>query len=236
MTLSDPRDSAALSEPATPDVRDPAAPDVQASDGSPLPPPPVPPSGPDGGQAPAPPRRRPRHRRAIIEWVAILAAAVVAALLLRTFVIQPYFIPSGSMEPTLEIGDKVLVNKLSYDFHGVHAGDIIVFKKPADDYSPGVKDLIKRVIGLPGQTISSGPDAEVFINGRLLSQPWLTASAKADPGPKIPKLVIPAGDYFVMGDNRGNSDDSRVFGPIPKNLIVGRAFLLVWPPSRIGTL
>ena len=78
--------------------------------------------------------------------------AVLAAILIRSFVVQPFYIPSGSMEPTLHVGDRVLVNKLSYDFHAVHRGDIVVFKKPPNDTSPGVKDLIKRVIGLPGET------------------------------------------------------------------------------------
>jgi signal peptidase I len=140
------------------------------------------------------------------------------------------------MEPTLKIGDKVLVNKLSYDFHSVHRGDIIVFKKPPNDTTPGITDLIKRVIGLPGETIQSGPNGEIFINGQLIKQPWLTASAKANPGPPVPKTVIPPGYYFVMGDNRGDSSDSREIGPIAKHLIIGRAFLLVWPLSRLGTL
>ena len=180
--------------------------------------------------------RRGPSRRAIIEWVAILAVAVLAAVVLRAFIVQPYFIPSGSMEPTLKIGDKVLVNKLSYDFHPIHRGDIIVFKKPPNDFSVGITDLIKRVIGLPGETISSGPNGEVFINGALIKQPWLTAQAKANPGPPIPRMVIPAGEYFVMGDNRGDSSDSRAIGPISKKLIIGRAFLVVWPLSRFGTL
>ena len=94
------------------------------------------------------------RRKTIIEWPIILLVAVLAAVRLRTFVVQPFYIPSGSMEPTLIVGDKVLVNKLSYDFHSVHRGDVIVFKKPPNDYTPGIKDLIKRVIGLPGETIS----------------------------------------------------------------------------------
>ena len=175
-------------------------------------------------------------RRGLIEWGVIILVAVLAALGLRAFVVQPYFIPSGSMEPTLQINDKVLVNKLSYDFHSVHRGDIIVFKKPPNDTSEGVKDLIKRVIGLPGETIWSGPNGEIFVNGQLIKQPWLTAQAQTDPGPPVPKTVIPKGDYFVMGDNRGDSSDSRVFGPISGHLIVGRAFLRVWPLSRLGTL
>jgi signal peptidase I len=194
---------------------------------------PVPPETP----APQPlPKRRGPSRRAIIEWTAILAVAVLAAVILRAFIVQPYYIPSGSMEPTLKVGDKVLVNKLSYDLHGVHRGDIIVFKKPPNDTTPGITDLIKRVIGLPGETISSGPNGEIFINGSPIEQPWLTTEAKANPGPPITKMVIPPGQYFVMGDNRGDSSDSREIGPIAKHLIIGRAFLLVWPLSRFGTL
>jgi signal peptidase I len=199
----------------------------------------APPPGAEGaspGAASPRPKRRNSTRRTIIEWGAIVVVAVLAALALRAFVVQPYFIPSGSMEPTLLVGDKVLVNKLSYDFHPVHRGDIIVFKTPPNDTTPGVKDLIKRVIGLPGETISSGATGAIFINGQELKQSWLSPEAIANPGPPIPKMVIPAGEYFVMGDNRSNSTDSRTFGPISKNLIVGRAFLRVWPLSRIGTL
>ncbi len=180
------------------------------------------------------PKPRSKRRRAIIEWGVILVVALLAALLLRTFVIQPYYIPSASMEPTLKDGDKVLVNKLSYDLHSIHRGDVIVFKKPPDDTTPGIKDLIKRVIGLPGETIA-GRNGQIYINGNLLRESWL---------PKVDQNItstfgpiqIPAGEYFVMGDNRDDSTDSRVFGPIPKKLVVGRAFLIVWPISRIRTL
>jgi signal peptidase I len=174
--------------------------------------------------------------RVAIEWGVILVVAVLAAILIRSFVVQPFYIPSGSMEPTLKVGDRVLVNKVSYDLHGVHRGDIIVFNKPPNDNTPGVKDLIKRVIGLPGEVISSGPGGAIYINGKLLHQPWLTASALANPGPPVPRTVIPPGEYYVMGDNRGDSSDSRVIGPIAKHLIVGRAFIRVWPLSRLGTL
>ena len=190
-------------------------------------------TGTDGPDAPAPqtPRRR-RARRAVLEWVAILVVAVVAALLLRSFVIQPYYIPSGSMEPTLLVGDKVLVNKLAYDFHKVHRGDVIVFRKPPNDYTPNIKDLIKRVIGLPGETISA-KGGSVYINGHILKEPWLP---KGDTTANFGPVHIPAGHYFVMGDNRGNSEDSRVIGPISGKLIVGRAFLIIWPIGQINTL
>jgi signal peptidase I len=189
---------------------------------------------PDRPGPPSAPATGRRTKRTVIEWVAVLVVAVLAALLLRTFVIQPYFIPSGSMEPTLEIGDKVLVDKLSYHLHSVHRGDVIVFKRPPNYTDPGVKDLIKRVIGLPGETISA-QGGQVYINGKLLPEPWLPKeyAYTANFGP----VHIPAGDYFVMGDHRGDSDDSRFgLGPISGKLIVGRAFLIVWPIGHIGTL
>jgi signal peptidase I len=173
-----------------------------------------------------------RTARVAIEWGAILVVAVVAAILIRSFVVQPFFIPSGSMEPTLKIGDRVLVNKLSYDVHSVHRGDVVVFNKPANDYSPGVKDLIKRVIGLPGETITA-QNGEVDINGRPLHESWLARGTFTQ---NFGPVVIPPGRYFMMGDNRGDSADSRVFGPVSSHLFIGRAFALVWPLSRLGWL
>jgi len=177
------------------------------------------------------------RQRWIIEWVVVLAVALGLAVILRTFVIQTYSIPSGSMIPTLMIGDRIVVDKLSYHLHPVHRGDVIVFATPPREVPIlMVNDLVKRVIGLPGETISSGPHAEVLINGRPIAQPWLTATAKADPGPPIRTQKIPRGDVFVMGDNRGSSDDSRDYGPIPESLIVGRAVLGFWPLSRVHLL
>jgi signal peptidase I len=191
-----------------------------------------PPAAPSGGKD-----RRRRSIRLAIEWGGILVIAVVAAILIRSFVLQPFFIPSGSMEPTLKIGDRVLVNKLAYNFHSVHRGDIVVFSRPPNDNSPGVKDLIKRVIGLPGETISSH-NGEVYINGHPLKEPWLPKGEEASPpgGCPLTTLVIPKGDYYVMGDNRADSADSRCFGPLPGHLIIGRAFVRVWPLSRLGGL
>ena len=174
-----------------------------------------------------------------------MAVAVLAAVLIRAFVVQPFSIPSGSMEPTLKIHDRLLVNKLSYHLHRVHRGDIVVFKKPADDTTPGITDLVKRVVGLPGETISAR-DGQVYVDGRYLPQPWLP---NVDRGvtvfpPSIPGCLpsppgscrIPAGEYFMLGDNRTDSADSRVIGPVSGSLFVGRAFILVWPLSRIGFL
>ena len=180
---------------------------------------------------------RPGGIRWIVEWIIVLLVAVAIAFGLRTWVVQTYSIPSGSMIPTLMIGDRIVVDKLSYDLHPVHRGDVVVFATPPKEIPIlQVKDLVKRVIGLPGETISSGPHGEVLINGKVIDQPWLTAGARAYPGEAIRRQRIPAGDIFVMGDNRGESEDSRVFGPVPESLIVGRAVFGFWPLSRIHLL
>jgi signal peptidase I len=164
------------------------------------------------------------------------------AVLLRTFVVQTFFIPSGSMEPTLQIGDRILVNKLSYHLHGVDRGDIVVFSRPPAENcgGPEVNDLVKRVIGLPGDVISlSG--GYVYIDGKRLDESWLPTSEQgvtsAGPAGTASDLAhpyrIPANDYFVMGDNRTDSCDSRYWGPISKSLIVGKVEVRVWPISSI---
>ena len=176
--------------------------------------------------------RRRSGVRSAIEWVVIVAAALLAALLIKTFLLQAFYIPSDSMNPTLVRRDRVLVNKLSYQFHDVHRGDIVVFKRPKTETDPRVKDLIKRVVGLPGETIESH-DGHVFVNGRQLKEGYIKPGAVT---PTIVPLRIPSGQYYVMGDNRSNSRDSHIFGPIPRSLIVGRAFIRVWPLSAIGLL
>jgi signal peptidase I len=164
----------------------------------------------------------------------VLALAV--AFTVRTYVVGTYFIPSCSMSPTLHIGDRIVVDKLSYVFHSVHRGDIVVFSRPPGEADTSIPDLVKRVIGLPGETISSGPNGEVLINGKPIAQPWLTTAARANPGIAIRKQKIAPDHYFVMGDNRGESEDSRYFGTIPGSLIVGHAILRFWPLSRAGSI
>ena len=177
------------------------------------------------------PQRRSSVRSAV-EWVVIVVAALLAALLIKTFLLQAFYIPSDSMNPTLVQRDRVLVNKLSYHFHDVHRGDVVVFTRPPGENDPKIKDLIKRVIGLPGDTIE-GRDGQILVDGRTLKESYV---AKNSPMSDFPARKVPPGHYFVMGDNRGNSKDSRVFGPIAKSLIVGRAFIRVWPLSKIALL
>jgi signal peptidase I len=172
------------------------------------------------------------------ETLVVVFVALVAALLLRTFVVQTFYIPSGSMEPTLQVGDRILVNKLAYHLHGVDRGNIVVFRRPADENCGGapVADLVKRVVGLPGETISL-TKGHVFIDGKRLNESWLPSSVQGTtfPGPAGPTYdlakpyVIPSNHYFVMGDNRTDSCDSRYWGPISRSLIVGKVDVRVWP-------
>jgi signal peptidase I len=184
------------------------------------------------------PRRRPRRQFAFpIRLFVLLAVTALLAVGLRAFVVEPFWIPSESMEPTLHgcagcDNDRLLVDRLSYHLHAVHRGDIVVFHRP-----PGVdateKVLIKRVIGLPGETVS-GHDAKVWIGSRSLEESYVNRACHgtADFSP----VTVPSGRYFVMGDNRCDSTDSRVFGAIPGSSIIGRAFLIIWPLSRIQWL
>ena len=195
---------------------------------------------PPGQPPPEPPGRRHRRRsnpmRTVIEWGVIIAVALIGALVIRTVLFQAFFIPSASMDPTLKVHDRILVNKLSYHMHPVHRGDIVVFKRsPNMRTTEGdIKDLVKRVIGLPGETIDSTADGHIEINGQVLSESYLPPGTAL--GPPIQKQVIPAGHYFVMGDNRTDSSDSRFFGPIARSQIIGRAFILIWPLSDFHLL
>ena len=182
------------------------------------------------GQKPATPPAR-KGSRWVVELVIVVVVAALLAIVLRTFVVQTFFIPSGSMEPTLQIGDRILVDKLSYHLHSVDRGDIVVFARPPDENcgGPPVNDLVKRVIGLPGERISSSGNT-VLINGRPLAEPWLPKGTVL--GKAIPPTVVPANTFYVLGDNRDSSCDSRYWGPVPRSLIVGKVVVLVWPLSR----
>ncbi|MGF1599530.1 MAG: signal peptidase I [Acidimicrobiales bacterium] len=169
--------------------------------------------------------------RNALEWAVVLVGAVLVALLLRASLFQAFWIPSESMETTLLIDDRVLVNKLSYRLHEVRRGDVVVFIRPDDE--PGeIRDLIKRVIAVGGETVEAH-DNSIYINDKRLIEPYLDEGIEtSDFGP----IVVPEGEVFVMGDNRSQSYDSRLFGTVDEDRIVGRAFVLFWPPNRVGSL
>jgi signal peptidase I len=170
----------------------------------------------------------------VTEWVAIIAAALVLALAARQWVFQTFSIPSESMVPTLDIGDRIVVQKIFWSWHDVKQGDIVVFSRPPHDTQctgPESEDLVKRVIALPGQTIYSA-FGKVFVDGRQLNESYLP---KPDPlGRPIPGASarhpyhVPAGDFYVMGDNRAVSCDSRYWGPVQGSTMVGKVVLLLW--------
>jgi signal peptidase I len=187
------------------------------------------------------------------ELPALIILAFILALLIKTFLVQAFYIPSASMEATLMPGDRVLVNKVDYHLHDPRRGDVIVFENPQPVAEPhrnpiagaahwlaqGLgfsqspdEDFIKRVIGLPGDTVKVAADG-TYVNGVKLVEPYVYGDG---PGP-LGTWHVPADSVFVMGDNRSNSNDSRVsLGPIPMDKIVGKAFVKIWPPSRIGGL
>ena len=182
----------------------------------------------------------------------LLLIALGLALLIKTFLVQAFYIPSESMEPSLGVGDRVLVNKVVYHLHPPRRGDIIVFEEPHPGNEPdrnvleafwnwltqglGVsaspeRDFIKRVVAVPGETIEV-KQGRVFINGRRLTEPYLATTADRR---DYPPTKVPPENLFVMGDNRTNSNDSRFgLGFIPYDKVVGRAFVVIWPPSRVS--
>jgi signal peptidase I len=189
------------------------------------------------------------------ETVVLVALAVLLAVVFKTFLIAAFYIPSGSMESTLNISDRVLVEKVSYRFGDIERGDVIVFvhdepgvevpgpSNPVAGFlsslgqavgvvPPSDRDFIKRVIGLPGDTINCR-GGKLFRNGRPVTEPYLDPGT---PTESCTRTTVPPGQLFVMGDNRDNSQDSRVFGPIQESDVVGRAFVRIWPLTHTGWL
>ncbi|MGH3405705.1 MAG: signal peptidase I [Streptosporangiaceae bacterium] len=179
----------------------------------------------------------PSRRRALAGWAITLAVAVLLAVGIRTFVFQAFSIPSSSMVPTLNVYDRILVWKAFFSWHQLREGDIVVFTHPPRDHCPGPPrtDLVKRVIALPGQTIYSAGGI-LYVDGRRLREPYLPSD---DPlGPPIPGATrhdpfrVPPGEFYVMGDNRAISCDSRYWGPVRGSSIIGRVVMLVWHDSH----
>jgi signal peptidase I len=172
-----------------------------------------------------------RNVRRVVEWTAVLVAVFVASFLIRAYAFQVFEVPSGSMLPTLQIGDRLVVNKLPGLADDIHRGDIVVFRRAPGDLDTQYPILVKRVIGLPGETISSKGDT-IYVNGRAIAEPWLSAMdttvSCSQSNFAIPTTHIASGQYYVMGDCRGNSSDSRVWGTVPVDHIIGRVFLVLW--------
>ena len=190
------------------------------------------------------------------ELPVLIIIAFVVALLIKTFLVQAFFIPSASMEPTLLIGDRVLVEKVSGWWSGPERGDVVVFEKevgigtveePDEPFwtdisnafrglfgfpTAGSQDFIKRVIAIEGDVIKADQGV-VYVNGEAIDEPYLPEGTQTS---DFGRVTIAQDEIFVMGDNRANSDDSRAFGPIPEDSVVGEALILIWPPSDFGTV
>jgi signal peptidase I len=158
-------------------------------------------------------------------YAIIILAAVISAISIRIFIFEPFIVPTPSMEPKLEIGDKVIINKLAYKLGPIKRGDIAAFHSPIEE-----KDLVKRVIAIGGDEITLTSEGEIFINEEKITEDYLPE------GQNIfyinQTVVINEGEVFVMGDNRNNSFDSRFFGTIPENDVFGKFVIIYWPPSR----
>jgi signal peptidase I len=197
------------------------------------------------------PRRGGHH--SLLELVVIVVVAIGLALLIQAFLIKPYRIPSESMEPTLDVGQRVLVSRFNYHFSTPDRGDIVVFHPPkgADSNTCGVSkpddepcpqptperdsvNFIKRIVAVPGDRLSI-VNGHAIVNGKQQKDDFTRPCA---PGTcNCPRTIkIPPGHFFMMGDNRGASDDSRFWGPVPQKWIIGQAFFTYWPIKRIGIL
>ncbi|MDQ1374094.1 MAG: signal peptidase [Actinomycetota bacterium] len=212
----------------------------------------------DDGLPPFAVEQPPPAKRAAREVPVLLVTAAVIAFLIKSLVAQAFYIPSESMVPQLQVNDRVVVSRIAYHLHDPRRGDIVVFDDPRPGSTsigggggsnvitrfvrglgeavgvvqPSTEEFIKRVIGLPGETVEAKA-GRVYVNGRLLYEPYLpNGTITTD----FPPVVVPAGSLWVMGDNRGNSSDSRFFGPVRRSTVVGRTILRVWPPGSASFL
>lgn len=197
-----------------------------------------------GDDEEVPPGRR--RLRSAVEWVLVIAGALLVALLVRTFLFTTFWIPSGSMEPTLMGGDRrdrVVVNRLAYRIGDPERGDIVVFEVPPGEPTitvdgQEVNDLIKRIVGLPGETVELR-DGAVFVDGERLDEDYLPEGTRTEPcTPGVDTFEVPDDAVFVLGDNRGMSRDARCWDEpwVDEDSIVGKAVLRVWPLSELGRI
>jgi signal peptidase I len=188
-----------------------------------------------------------KHQKsAAREWIESIVIAFLLAMFIRTFIIQAFKIPTGSMRMTLVEGDRILVNKLRYGpkvpwtnirlpgFSEPERGDVVVFIYPEDP----TRDFIKRLIGKGGETVEI-KDGDIYVNGKRIEDPRLKNTYyynRGEYGEVNEKIKVPEGQYFVLGDNSGSSRDSRYWGFVPENLVIGRAELIYWPPKRVRVI
>ena len=231
--------------------------------------------GPSPEETPRKPKKKKKHRGFLgylAELPILILLAFVIAIVIKTFLLQAFYIPSGSMIPTLHVGDRVLVEKVTYHLHGPARGDVVVFANDVfgtrppdvpwyDDAKNFVRELlglptgteedyIKRVVAVGGDTVRYvGSPRHLIVNGQRVDEPYINngkdLSSQTITSGDCERLqmeaegdacVVPAGDVFVMGDNRGNSQDSRYLGPIDQDKIVGKAFVIIWPASDFGAI
>jgi signal peptidase I len=194
--------------------------------------------------------RVPQPWRGALDWIFTIGGAVAIVLAIKAWVVNPYRIPSSSMEPTLHCAkpsdgceasssDRVLANRLIYRFRSPHRGEIIVFNVPQtvrkSGCGAGGEAFVKRLIGLPGDRVHEDGAAFIWINGHKLNEPYIQAARRAqDRSNRNQTWVVPPHNYFMIGDNRGQSCDSRVWGPVPSNNLIGKVFAIYWPPARIS--
>ena len=193
-------------------------------------------------------RRLPHGWRVTIDWIVTIVGAIAIVLAIKAWVVNPYRIPSSSMEPTLHcarpangcearFSDRVLANRLIYHFRDPERGEIVVFKTPpaAQTRCGAGGTFVKRLIGLPGERVelrTEGGFSFVYIDGKKLSEPYLQQSRRDSRGPET--FTVPEGQYFMMGDNRSQSCDSREWGSVPRENLIGKVFATYWPPNRIS--
>ena len=204
-------------------------------------------------EATAPERERSTFFLVAREIGVLVVTALVIAVVIKTFVAQAFYIPSGSMLPQLQVNDRVVVSKVSYRLHDPRRGDIVVFDAPGDEgdddsalpvrivrtivqsiglAAPSTDEYIKRVVALPGERVEAH-DGRVFVDGLELIEPYLPAGTTTS---EFAAVVVPPETLWVLGDNRASSADSRIFGPVPQSTVVGRAFVRVWPLNHTSFL
>jgi signal peptidase I len=198
-------------------------------------------------------KEKKREHNSLIELVTIVVVALGLALGIQAFLVKPFRIPSESMVPTLAVGQRVLVCRFCLHFDTPDRGDILVFKPPAGEPStcgverpsdepcpegtPGKSDqnFIKRVVGLPGDHLKV-IEGSVYINGQRQNEPFARLNPQCATCNLPREITVPKDEYYMMGDNRGESADSREWGPVPKKWVIGKAFMTYWPPGRVGLL